>query len=156
MLPDKLWQSSQIDDWTKLDSIKPDCIIDLAGLDTNIPEYTQGRMLYVYWPIDDGPLPQDLMVLMEMADTVANRIREGKRVISHCAAGINRSSLMTGCILYNLGVSSGQNLVDYIKSHRPGALTNQSFANFLAGLPGTFQHTMALRREEEKSKNAGT
>jgi protein-tyrosine phosphatase len=141
----QLYQSSMIENFSDLDTIRPNLITDLAGMDANIPHDIQ-QFLYCYFPLEDGPLPKDLETLYDLATLGARFIKEGRTVLSHCAAGINRSSLLDGWILYLLGVAMDQALIDLIRQQRPGALTNQSFVNFLIGLPDTYNHTMDLRR----------
>jgi len=57
-------------------------------------------------------------------------IREGHRVLSHCGMGFNRSALMAGLILVELGMS-GQQAVSRLRERREGALYNDNFAAFL-------------------------
>lgn len=128
IVPGKLYQSPAITDWSQ---VPPDIelVIDLSDIDPNIPN----NITYVHWPIQDGPLP-DTGVLETFAVIGAEFIDEGKKVLSHCGAGINRSSLMNGSIMAQLG--GYPDIVGWIRQHRPGALSNQSFADYLTKLTG--------------------
>jgi protein-tyrosine phosphatase len=133
MLPGKLWQSSQIDDWAAVHRVLPDVLIDLeGGIDSGVPTHA---LTYIYWPIVDGPLPADIANLEALSSYVCHRFNNSKRVWVHCAAGINRASLLSGLVLYDYEGLRGQALIDTIRARRPGALTNQAFVGYLLGLP---------------------
>jgi hypothetical protein len=54
------------------------------------------------------------------------------RLMVMCKQGLNRSALMAGLILRELGASPGD-IVEAIRAARPGALTNQTFVRLLLG-----------------------
>ena len=134
ILPGKLWQSSMIAHWSDLDNIKPTMVIDLAGLDTTIPSYTHADFAYVYFGMEDGPLPTDMTKFKEVAALATSDILHGGKVLTHCAAGINRSGLMSGQIIYNLGLANGQQIIDLIRAARPESLQNADFCQYLREL----------------------
>lgn len=69
------------------------------------------------------------------ASQVADLVRDGaKKVLVTCAVGKNRSGLVTGLILHDLYGLSGDEAVTVIQAKRPGALSNDSFAEFLRDL----------------------
>lgn len=113
-----------------------DVIVDLAGENRlpNIPD-TPDETLYIRWHITDGPLPPprsdafyarlDLLI-----DFLSDAMSEdGLRILVHCGAGINRSSLVTGLVLAR--TLTGKEAVAQVRHMRPGALTNDSFVRYI-------------------------
>jgi len=54
-------------------------------------------------------------------------------VLSHCGMGFNRSALVAGLILHELGMP-GPEVVARLRDRRPGALFNETFAAYLESL----------------------
>ena len=65
------------------------------------------------------------------ASELAGHIRP-LRLLVMCKQGFNRSALMAGLILRELGASPAE-IVEAIRAARPGALTNQTFLRLLLG-----------------------
>ena len=63
----------------------------------------------------------------------ADLVRSGHRVLSHCGMGFNRSALVAGLILHELGMP-GPQVVSRLRDRRPGALFNDFFAAYLESL----------------------
>lgn len=127
-----LFISPVIHDWEIVSSYGVDTVIDLeGGLDNCIPTMPNS-CLYVYFPIYDEDLP-DLQKLEAVAKLGAHLVRNGHRVLSHCGMGFNRSALVAGRILHELGMP-GPKVVQQLKERRQGALFNEVFAQHLAGL----------------------
>jgi protein-tyrosine phosphatase len=132
----RLYISGDIDDWTFIAPHAIDVVIDLdGGLDACIPTETN-HCLYIYFPFDDDDqsLP-NVTKLHAVAELAASMIREGHRVLAHCNMGFNRSGLVAGLILKSLGMPGGA-AVTRIRERRPGALYNDRFADYVAGLAG--------------------
>jgi Dual specificity phosphatase, catalytic domain len=102
-----------------------DAVIDLDG---SAPPL-EGIALYVHWLIEDGPAPERA-VLVALADLVNDLRRAGKRVLIHCAGGINRSGLLSAAALMRDGMSATQ-AIETVRSRRPGALNNREFVRLL-------------------------
>jgi protein-tyrosine phosphatase len=129
----RLFISPVIEDWDTVAQHKIDIVIDLeGGLDTCIPTMP-GACLYVYFPIYDEELP-DAARLDAVAMLGAHLVRSGHCVLSHCGMGFNRSALVAGRILHQLGMA-GPDVVARLRERRPGALFNDVFAEHLASLP---------------------
>lgn len=127
-----LYISPVIHDWTIVSSYGVDTVIDLeGGLDECIPTAPNG-CLYVYFPIYDENLP-DLQKLEAVARLGAHLVSSGHRVLSHCGMGFNRSALVAGRILHQLGMP-GTATVERLRQRRPGALFNEVFAEHLRSL----------------------
>jgi len=130
----RLFISPALDDWSPLEERGIDVVIDLEGdVDSCIPT-TTNKCLYLYFPIDDDDLELPCLAkLRAIARLGATVVSEGHRVLSHCGMGYNRSALVAGMILVELGVT-GPNAVEQLRARRPGALFNDRFADFVAGL----------------------
>lgn len=125
----KLFISPAIHEWTKLDESGIRNVIDLeGGLDHGVPTLPD-HTLYIYFPIFDEGLP-DLVRLHAVAKLGASLIRAGQTVLSHCGAGFNRSALVAGMIMVELGWK-GSDAVARLRERRPGALFNEVFAEYL-------------------------
>jgi protein-tyrosine phosphatase len=128
----RLFISPAISDWAPLASFKVDTVIDLEGdLDHCIPT-VPGQCLYIYFPILDEALPLQSK-LRGVAKLGASLVRDGHVVLSHCGMGFNRSALVAGLILNELGMS-GKDVVSRLRERRPGALFNSTFAEYLESL----------------------
>ncbi len=133
----RLFISSAIDDWDVAARYGVDVIIDLEGaVDACVPTATD-HCLYIYFPIsDDNEQLPTLTKLRAIARLGATLIGDGHRVLSHCGMGFNRSALVAGLILVELGMP-GAAAVERLRSRRPGALYNDGFAAYLASLNAT-------------------
>jgi hypothetical protein len=130
----RLFISPVIEDWSVLTARQIDAVIDLeGGLDDCVPT-RPGSGLCVYFPIYDEELP-DRARLDAVALMGAHLVRSGHRVLAHCGMGFNRSALVAGRILHELGGLSGAAVVERLRDRRPGALFNDIFAEHLASLP---------------------
>ena len=130
---EQLFISPAISDWALVHERGIEVIIDLEGdLDHGVST-RPGHLLYIYHHIYDEDLP-DLARMRALALMGAHLIREGQKVLAHCGMGFNRSALLAGLILTELGMS-GTEAVNRLRERRPGALFNERFAEYLATLP---------------------
>jgi hypothetical protein len=129
----RLYISPVITEWAPLAEVGIDTVFDMeGGLDQCIPS-APGACLYIYFPIFDEELP-NLARLEGIASLGAHLIRSGHRVLSHCGLGYNRSALVAGRILQQLGMP-GPRVLERIRERRPGALFNDVFAAHIESLP---------------------
>ena len=136
--------SPDIDDWRVIDENKISAVIDLdGGLDIGVP-CVPNHLLYIYYPIRDGRLP-DRKKLSALGEFGAKLIGSGHRVLSHCGLGLNRSALVAGSILVAMGFE-GKEAVQLIRSKRPGALFNPVFAQYLESLSGPARDPRPTRK----------
>lgn len=127
----RLFISPAIRDWSHLEPEGVRVVIDLeGGLDHGVPA-VPNHTLYLYFPIFDENLP-DLDRLHGIAELGARLVRSGQPVLSHCGAGFNRSALVAGLILVELGWK-GPDALRRLRERRPGALFNETFAGYLNG-----------------------
>lgn len=83
-------------------------------------------------PLVDQNLPlteQAWLAALGMSRRVALELADGKRVLTTCHAGLNRSGLVNVITLHRLTGISGKKLVRYLRATRPGALSNTHFAS---------------------------
>lgn len=124
-----LFISPAIADWSAIEASAIRAVFDLeSGLDHGVPSIPN-HTLYVYFPIFDDDLP-DLRRLHGLAALGACLVRAGQPVLSHCGAGFNRSALLAGLILTDLGWK-GSDALSRLRERRPGALFNERFAAYL-------------------------
>jgi hypothetical protein len=130
----QLFISPALEDWGPVAASGIDVVIDLeGGLDACIPTRSND-CLYIYFPItDDNEDTPPLARLRAIARLGASLIAEGHRVLSHCGMGFNRSALVAGLIMIELGMP-GAAVVERLRERRPGALFNDKFAEVLTGL----------------------
>jgi hypothetical protein len=102
-----------------------DAVIDL---DCSAPPL-EGVALYAHWPIEDGPAPE-IVVLVALADLVNDLRRGGKRILIHCAGGVNRSGLLAAAALIRNGMAAVE-AIETVRARRPGALINPEFVRQL-------------------------
>jgi hypothetical protein len=102
-----------------------DAVIDLSGAAPPL----EGIDLYIHWLIEDGPAP-DFVTLRALADLVDDLRRDGKRVLVHCAAGINRSGLLSAAALIRSG-EDPDDAIATVRAARAGALNNPEFLTLL-------------------------
>ncbi|HLU44330.1 MAG TPA: tyrosine protein phosphatase [Natronosporangium sp.] len=62
------------------------------------------------FPIPDvtAPPPEALPAVLALADRLADEIRSGRYVVTHCRAGIGRCSMLAGATLVRLGTPPDQ------------------------------------------------
>ena len=128
----RLFVSEAIDDWDRLLEMAISVVVDLEGtVDAGIPS-RPGGILYLYFPFQDDALP-DADVLAASAEYVSQLVRAGRRVLVHCGLGLNRSPLLAGLVLHQLGWS-GEDAVARLRERRPGALYNELYCDYLRAL----------------------
>lgn len=116
-----IWQSGHPQPGEKWDAV-----VDLDGDQPPLEDVS----VYIQWPIPDGPAPEHA-VLVALADLISDLRRAGKRVLIHCAGGMNRSGLVVASVLVRDDGMDPDEAIELIRARRPGALNNQSFVQHL-------------------------
>jgi protein-tyrosine phosphatase len=97
---------------------------------------------WVYYPIEDFAVPEDISGFERIVDESIGMMRQGIPVCVHCRAGIGRTGLMLSCIAgryFSIGASAAIALVRKKRS----ALESEEQRNFVSHflqqstLPGT-------------------
>jgi len=97
--------------------------------DVDLPGYEVIRV-----PLDDSgppPSPADRALIRATAKRIAARVRAGRRVLVTCHQGRNRSGVLAGLALVELGLPR-ERAVGRIQRYRNG-LTNPFFRAMVAG-----------------------
>jgi hypothetical protein len=119
-----------------------DVLIDVGGRDR-----WQGDPdpRYSFHPLDDVPFIVDAEMIHTVGETIASLVRAGKHVAVNCLSGVNRSGLLVGRALVELGYTP-EEAIEVIRSARgPMALSNQRFVRFL--LVDCTPRALARRRQ---------
>lgn len=128
ILPGQLYQSGCPD----RDLSDFDIEVDMAGCPG------RGAANQIRNAIPDGELPNPQIDLNELEALVSNlcdALLDGRKVLVHCGAGINRSGLVAAMVMRRLFGLSGVDATAYIRARRgPEALSNPWFASYLASL----------------------
>lgn len=135
------------DDWDVAFQVAS-TVISVGG-DGKLPDVPGGRALYV-WHFEDGELFPDR--LRTLASFIADMIDDGETVLVHCAAGVNRSGLVTALVVRELTGCSGLSARIQVQTMRPGALINRAYTKYLDDLP----MLEAVAEEPEKKITAET
>jgi len=93
----------------------------------------QGPYEVMRVPLDDGPMPDPLTRarIRSAAREIARRVRNGQRVLVTCWQGRNRSGVLAGLALVELGLHP-QRAINRIRRYRNG-LTNDHFRAMVEG-----------------------
>jgi protein-tyrosine phosphatase len=76
-------------------------------------------------------MERDLKVWIPAAQQVADAVRQGKKVLVTCMAGLNRSGMVIALALRELTGWSGPAIVKHMKAQRPYALCNSTFEKYI-------------------------
>lgn len=122
--------------------LESSCVVDCAG---DMPGfYRQQTGLWVqcvFVDVEGRPLQFERLVdtVRRLADAVRNGNGTGgerpEAIYSICTHGMNRSGLIAGMLLRELGMPGGQ-AVELIRETRPGSLSNLSFRQILLDSAG--------------------
>ena len=78
--------------------------------------------------------PATALRVDEVAERVADAVRDGRRVLVRCSGGLNRSGLVVASALVRLGSTPDQAIAAVRAARGPWALTNPAFVVHLRGL----------------------
>jgi hypothetical protein len=100
---------------------------------------------YSFHPLDDVPFIVDAEMIHRVGERIASLVREGRHVAVNCLSGVNRSGLLVGRALVELGYTP-EEAIEAVRSARgPMALSNQHFVRFL--LVDCTPRALARRRQ---------
>jgi hypothetical protein len=100
---------------------------------------------YSFHPLDDVPFISDAEMIHTVGERIASLVSEGKHVAVNCLSGVNRSGLLVGRALVELGYSPAQAIEAVRGARGPMALSNPGFVRFL--LVDCSPRALARRRQ---------
>ena len=105
-----------------------DVLIDVGGRD----RWDGGPdPRYSFHPLDDAQFIADAEMIHTVGERIASLVREGKHVAVNCLSGVNRSGLLVGRALLELGYTPEEAIEAVRRARGPMALSNQHFVRFL-------------------------
>ena len=78
------------------------------------------KFTHYYFPIKDKSVPKKNVELNHLLNDLSFKIRQNKKILLHCNAGLGRSGLIAALLCKKLGIS--ENPISYIRKHRPGSI----------------------------------
>jgi len=141
-----LWQGGVPSRGSALNEAGFDTLV-LCAREWQLPSVYFPKVKVIHAPNDDypedpsKPTPQQLQTAVRTAFEVADDIRSGKKVLVTCAAGMNRSGLVTAMSLHLLYGWSGPRCVAHVRLNRTWGddgympLSNPQFVRVLSRLP---------------------
>jgi hypothetical protein len=119
-----------------------DVLIDVGGRDRwdGDPD-----LRYSFHPLDDVPFIVDAEMIHSVGERIASLVSEGKHVAVNCLSGVNRSGLLVGRTLVELGYTPEEAIEAVRRARGPMALSNQHFVRFL--LVDCTPRALARRRQ---------
>ena len=78
------------------------------------------KFTHYYFPIKDKSVPKKNVELNRLLNDLSFKIRQNKKILLHCNAGLGRSGLIAALLCKKLGIS--ENPISYIRKHRPGSI----------------------------------
>lgn len=132
-----LYQGGRLAPGMTFQDIGVSAIVDLDDEPHYMPPTPVG-CVYLFWPVMDGPSVEP-SITRAIANCVKGLVDAGHLVLVMCAAGLNRSSLITARTLIAMGWYPNEAITRVRKSRRdPRTLTNHRFIDWLlAETPGT-------------------
>jgi hypothetical protein len=101
---------------------------------------------YRFHPLDDVPFIADAEMIHTVGERIASLVGEGKHVAVSCLSGVNRSGLLVGRALVELGYTPEEAIDAVRRARGPMALSNRHFVRFL--LVECTPRALARRRQQ--------
>jgi hypothetical protein len=105
-----------------------DVLIDVGGRDRWVGE---ADPRYRFHPLEDVPHVPDPELIHSVGEQIAALVLAGKHVAVNCLGGVNRSGLLIGRALIELGYTPEQAIEAVRTARGPMALGNPRFVRFL-------------------------
>ena len=110
--------------------------IVLAAMEYQPPAHLFPGTEVIHAPLDDAPgrhmREDEVEIATKTADRVARLIRSGRRVLSTCQMGINRSSLIAALAMHDVyGMNADEIVAKLRRARGAWALSNPNFEKLL-------------------------
>jgi len=110
-------------------------VVVLCAQEYQPPQGAFGRAKIVRCPIDDAaPSQAESQAIVETGTRVASAVRQGRRTLVTCHAGLNRSGVVTAYALIVNGVHVREAIAMVRRARGSSALFNTHFVNLLRQL----------------------
>ena len=111
-------------------------VIVLAAMEYQPPAQLFPGIEVIHAPLDDAPgrhmREDEIVIATKAADRVARLLRAGRRVLSSCQMGLNRSSLVAALAMHDVYGMSADEIVSRVRRARGRwALSNPHFEKLL-------------------------
>lgn len=111
-------------------------VIVLAAMEYQPPAHMFPGTKVIHAPLDDAPnrnmREDEILIATQAAKRVAKLLRSGKRVLSTCQLGLNRSSLVAALAMHSAYGMEADEIVAAIRRARGSwALSNPNFEKLL-------------------------
>jgi protein-tyrosine phosphatase len=110
--------------------------IVLAAMEYQPPGYLFPGIEVIHAPLDDAPgrrmSEDEIAIATKAAERVARRLRAGRRVLSTCAMGLNRSALVAALAMHEVyGMNPDEIIARLRRARGAWALSNPNFEKLL-------------------------
>ena len=110
--------------------------IVLAAMEYQPPAHLFPETEVIHAPLDDAPgramTPDEIAIATKAAKRVARLLRSGRRVLSTCQMGLNRSSLVAALAMHDVFDMSADEIISRVRRARGvWALSNPNFEKLL-------------------------
>lgn len=111
-------------------------MIVLAAMEYQPPANQFSGAEVIHAPLDDDPTrpmrEDEIVTAVNAAQRVARRLRAGRRVLSSCAMGLNRSSLIAALAMSDVYGMTADEIITRVRRARGAwALSNPNFERLL-------------------------
>ena len=133
VVPERLWMSGSIIGGLAWRERGINVIVNLEEANDAFMQtlFAANQGVYIHAPFHDESEVKDPALIRALAKLILTFISQGRRVLVHCSAGLNRSGLVVARVLIEVGCRP----VDAVQAVRicrdPNALCNTVFENWL-------------------------
>lgn len=101
------WKEEGVD--IVVSMLAPSEVQDL-GLQREAELCRANGVAFISFPIPDYGVPDNRQEVLRLAQSLAAKLRDGQSIVTHCRAGIGRSSLIAACTLICSGIDAADAL----------------------------------------------